>query len=465
MVQLELQFFRSLVALKSRIATIGLCVLSLLLVSQGKLEAQEKPEAVSDTVINQPTGIPDRIILNLTETPATSIAINWRTSVGAHPGIVEIKLAEDAPEFVEGVREVRAHTEMLTSDLSSAHYHSAIVDRLTPNTQYIYRVGDGTNWSEWSMFRTADDKASGFSFIYFGDSQNEIKSKWSRIVREAFRTRPQAHFMLHAGDLINSSNRDAEWGDWFYAGGWINRSMPSMATPGNHEYVTRKIDEDTAVRELTSHWRPTFTFPKNGPNGLDETCYYIDYQDCRLISLNSNESLSKQAEWLDQILEEGNQRWGIVTMHHPVYSAAADRDNPQVRNAFQPIFDKHKVDLVLQGHDHTYARSRLMQYMENEPSGRTAQDGGGTLYVVSVSGPKMYAAQERDFIVRTAEDTQLFQIIQVEPNRIRYEARTATGKIYDAFDLEKVDGEPNRLIDRVPDSPERRRPKSDDAGN
>jgi hypothetical protein len=89
------------------------------------------------------------------------------------------------------------------------------------------------------------------------------------------------------------------------------------------------------------------------------------------------------------------QRWTIVTQHHPIFSPANGRDNPELRAAWKPVFDEFKVDLVLTGHDHTYARSGDVAGRggsKNMPSGyNQAYDPAiGTVYVVSVSGPKMY---------------------------------------------------------------------------
>jgi acid phosphatase type 7 len=54
-----------------------------------------------------------------------------------------------------------------------------------------------------------------------------------------------------------------------------------------------------------------------------------------------------------------------------------------------------------------------------------------------VSGPKMYNITNDTFAVRTAEDTQLYQIIHVGLDELRYEARTATGRLCDSFTLKK----------------------------
>jgi hypothetical protein len=218
--------------------------------------------------------------------------------------------------------------------------------------------------------------------------------------------------------------------------------IPSIATPGNHEYAG----------ELSHHWRPQFAFPQNGPAGLEETAYWIDYQGARIISLNSNEKIDEQVEWLRGVLTDPQRpRWTIATFHHPIFSAAKSRDNPSLRAAWRPLLEEHGVDLVLQGHDHAYNRSRLGGPSNvNVPEGVTRKSSN-TVYVVSVSGPKMYPLQEEWEVARVASGVQLFQVIHVAPDRIRYEARTATGQLYDAFVLEKdADGQ-NTIADQIPD--------------
>jgi 3',5'-cyclic AMP phosphodiesterase CpdA len=202
--------------------------------------------------------------------------------------------------------------------------------------------------------------------------------------------------------------------------------------------------------------------PRNGPAGLEETVYVLDYQGARIVSLNSNERQAEQVPWLRKVLSENRQRWTILTFHHPIFSPAKGRDNAALRELWKPVFDEFKVDLVLTGHDHTYARSgdvsnRVRVGIQNVPDGyNQAYDPAiGTVYVVSVSGPKMYDLSNDAWAVRTAEDTQLFQIITVDGNELRYTARTATSRLYDEFTLVKRAGQPNQLVESLP--PERRR--------
>jgi hypothetical protein len=71
----------------------------------------------------------------------------------------------------------------------------------------------------------------------------------------------------------------------------------------------------------------------------------------------------------------------------------------------------------------------------------------------------MYELKPKDeqWWARAAEDTQLYQVIRIAGDRLSYESHTARGHIYDAFELQKGEGGPNKLINRAPATPERRR--------
>lgn len=447
--------------LKSIGLVVVLVVLSALVpgTQQASLAHDDHPPKVLDADLYRAKPMPDRIVLTWSGDPARSQAVTWRTDTSISKARGQIAVAESGPGFVKKSKDFAATTVLYESDLGPAHYHSLVFTELVPATKYVYRVGDGTNWSEWFQFTTASDKPEAFSFIYFGDAQNGVREHWSRVIREAHSDAPKTRFMIHAGDLINNAERDAEWGEWFGAGAWLNAMVPNVPTPGNHEYA-RMGGKESATRRLSRHWRPQFTLPENGPRGLEETVYRIDFQGTRIISLNSNEHQQQQVDWLTSALADNPCNWTVVTFHHPVYSTARGRDNPEIRGLWKPVFDKYKVDLVLQGHDHTYARFGQRQ-SENLPVGANARSPeGGTVYVVSVSGPKMYNLERRPEMARAAENTQLYQVISIDGDSLRYEARTATGELYDAFRLQKRPGDINQLTDEKPNTPERRAEKN-----
>jgi len=452
-----------------RIIMMLLCIMTFEMASLAQDHVHHAPQYEKEW--SKPDHHPDHIVLNLTEDPSTSMSVTWRTDATIPNGIAEIAIATAAPKFWRYAKSYTAQTETLdaTEVLLAgivSKYHSVTFEGLIPDTLYAYRVGDGKHWSEWFQFRTASDKEKPFSFLYVGDAQNNILDLWARLIREGYRKAPDAGFILHAGDLINNAHSVQQWHEWYTAGGFIHSMVPSIATPGNHEVQARTQEEDMKnIRSLSVQWRPQFNLPLNGIEGYEETVYYVDYQDTRIISLNSNRPPGEQNAWLEEVLKNNPLKWSIVTFHHPLYSASARRDNPELRDAWKPIFDKYQVDLVLQGHDHSYARGRTLPNGENILDGINRRDYTGTVYVVSVSGGKMYnleptgwdAFEEADQD-RSAENTQLYQVITVDGNTLSYESYTATGELYDAFDLKKsTDGTPNQFVERRDEAiPERR---------
>ena len=225
-----------------------------------------------------PTHIPDRIILNLTNDPTHSVAVNWRTDPHIENSIVQVAIATHGPEFVNDTREISGIRELLTHKPEndpevSAAYHSAIITDLNPGEKYVYRVGSEQGWSECFQIQIPEPEKK-ISFVYFGDAQNSVKSMWSRVIRQAYGSVPDVDFMLHAGDLINRHDRDEEWGEWFFAGSFIHAMVPSVMTPGNHEY------KDVV---LSPQWRPQFNLPLNGPEGLEETCFQVNYPNLKIV--------------------------------------------------------------------------------------------------------------------------------------------------------------------------------------
>ncbi|WP_229239709.1 purple acid phosphatase family protein [Echinicola soli] len=401
-----------------------------------------------------PGPFPDRIVLTWNGDPRYTQAVSWRTSTQIKQGTAQITVAPDSPHLESSAKSHHATVESLIQEGDSSLYHTVSFENLKPGTLYAYRVGSEDHWSEWFHFKTAPEAPEEFSFIYFGDAQNDLKSRWSRVIRQAYSSMSDAAFMLHAGDLINRTHADAEWGEWNHAGGFIHAMIPSIPTPGNHEY-----DRDQQERlELDIHWRKQFNLPLNGPKGFEETVYYTDYGNARIISLNSQEivlndsSRTRQQEWLEKVLQENTQDWTIITFHHPIYSSSSGRDNKEFREAFQPLFEAYGVDLVLQGHDHTYGRGHNLSTGVSGKSGK----GKGPVYVVSVSGPKMYELTTDKWMDRAASETQLYQFITIKDNKLTYRTHTATGKLYDAFYLVKDHEGNNSFTDEAATAIEQR---------
>ncbi len=408
-----------------------------------------------------PGVFPDRIILLVTADPSRSQTVNWRTRPALNETRAQIVRAHGGVGLHLDAETVTGSSRKLVAENGLAHHHSVTFLGLQPDTLYAYRVAGADTWSEWLQFRTATEAHAPFSFIYFGDAQNSVKSHFARVIREAFAEAPRAALMLHAGDLVNLRDgiHDDEWGEWFEAGGFLHAMIPSLPVAGNHEYVYSEGAGEAPERLLSSHWPLQFSVPPNGPDGMQETVYYTNYQGVLFVALDSTLALedealaASQAAWLDALLTAQARRWTIISHHHPMFSVSLGRDNPVLRAHWKPVFDRHGVDLVLQGHDHTYGRGTGVAGGTNVAEGAQVADAAtGTVYVVSVAGPKMYLATEeaRAQMARTGEDVQLFQIIEVQEHRLLYESRTAIGEIYDAFEIVRDADGGRRILDWQP---------------
>ena len=214
---------------------------------QADEHAAWKPTRYEDKLAHAPRPVPGRVVLTWCSDPTSTQAVTWRTDVSIVRAVAEIAPANENGRALQP-DSVPARTVAFTSDLNEAHFHSVNFTGLRPETLYTYRVGDGLNWSEWFHFRTASREAKPFTFVYFGDAQNDLKTHWSRVFREAFRDAPRAAFTLHAGDLINTDDSDAEWGEWHGAPAWVNGTVPVIATPGNHEYYNKDAGPSTDRR-------------------------------------------------------------------------------------------------------------------------------------------------------------------------------------------------------------------------
>ncbi len=379
--------------------------------------------------------MPERLNLSLTSLPATSTAVTWRTSLAVAKPVVQLTRAVPQSVLADAARIVVAQTEVVAADASTTvWHHSAVLDGLEPGALYAYRVGDGTTWSEWSHFRTAQATPRPFRFLFFGDPQNGVKEYCTRVFRAGYARAPDAAFYLVAGDLVTTTIADELWGELFHAIAPLAPVMPGLNSAGNHDYGNFLV-RGQKVKTVSPLFRAHFTQPENGPAGLEETTCYVDYQGVRFVSLNGNDRVEEQVAWLDRLLQDNPNRWTIVLMHQPVYSTGKERDNPKLRAALVPVYDKHAVDLVLQGHDHSYGRTFKLRGDQ-----RVKDDERGTVYCVSVTGPKFYRVnpQHAALMAKIDTGTQLFQVIAIDGGNLAYESWTATGELYDSFQLTKA---------------------------
>ena len=402
-------------------------------------------------------GWADRIVLSPAADAARGAAVAWRTDTRQTAAEAQIAEEIDGPLLGFAARTVAGTTAPIENENGRALYHQARFDGLKPDTRYVYRVRAADGWSEWLPFRTAKAEFAPFRFIYLGDTQNDILEIGSRVIRSAFKEAGPAALVVHAGGLVAQREvkvHDDEWGEWTEAGGRAFAMTPQLPASGNHEYVDHILPNGEESRVLGPHWPLQFALPDNGAEGAKATSYYVDYQGVRFIVLDGTAAIDlgageSQTRWLDKVLAESPARWNVALFHQPIYTCARPEDTEELKAAWKPIFDARNIDLVLQGHDHCYGRVSNPAGAEASRADSAAGRPQGPVYVVSVTGSKMYGLNDRADTqpVRAAENTELYQLIDVEADRLSFRAFTATGGLYDAFTLERQADGTKRLIE------------------
>ncbi|QAY62737.1 metallophosphoesterase family protein [Xylanimonas allomyrinae] len=284
----------------------------------------------------------------------------------------------------------------------------ATITGLKANTQYAYRVGAEGSWSDVYTFRT-QEFSGDFDFLFFGDPQigssGNVASDaagWADTLDVATTAYPDAEMLFSAGDQVEHADNENEY-DAFLTPDAL-RQIPFVATNGNHDVGNKAYEQ---------HFNTPNTDRAAGPGNATSSGgdYYFTYKDVLFIDLNSNsrDFASHEKFVRDVVAEHGDEaKWKVVAFHHSIYSPgphATDSDVADRRNVWPTLFSDLGIDLVLQGHDHSYARSYLIRNGEKadaaeQPGADQVVAGpGGVLYVTSnsSSGSKYYDLQPQGF--------------------------------------------------------------------
>ena len=124
-------------------------------------------------------------------------------------------------------------------------------------------------------------------------------------------------------------------------------------------------------------------------------------------------------DWLDEALAEATAPWRVVALHHPPYSSGRHGSTTPLRHHLEPVLRRHRVDLVLAGHDHHYERTVPIHDIT---------------YVISGAGCKTTKVRPTS-ITAVAASTLEFLKIDVDGDRLTARAVRPGGAILDRFEL------------------------------
>jgi hypothetical protein len=300
----------------------------------------------------------------LNRTSPTETTVRWRTSV---PTDTVLRWGTDESTL----NHIISLPELTTE-------HIVRVTGLLPETRYFYSTSSSSQTfaSGPSLFFTTHPPAGStrpFRFWALGDSGTGNANALA--VRNAFSSwngGPHTDFVLLLGDNAYNTGLDSEYQFNFfdiYPDTLRNSTVwPAM---GNHE----AFNSDSPSQ--SGPYYNNFSMPADGecggvPSGT-RAFYSFNYANTHFICLDSEDSPrasdGAMAQWLAADLDATTAEWIIAFWHHPPYTKGTHNSDSlsdssgrmtHMREIILPIMESHGVDLVLNGHSHTYERSRFL---------------------------------------------------------------------------------------------------------
>ncbi|MEZ4265058.1 MAG: metallophosphoesterase family protein [Myxococcota bacterium] len=317
---------------------------------------------------------------------ARTAAVTWNTDSLADPSTIEYGTTKSYGQTAEGTA--------FKANGSLGIIHEVSLTGLEPSTTYHYRVGGAGVWSAPSTFRTGPkDGCEPMRFVALGDNRSDddkgASPHWNPILNEALAKEPA--FILNTGDLVRDGAKDAQWLHFLEATGAGVAHTPLMPSIGNHD--DDKVEGDAAT------YNQIFSLPRNEDTGSEDYYFFI-HGDAIFAAISSvtftggSTKFAEQAAWLDKVFTEHPKKWKFVFFHYPPYTGSIDffglaelahPSNEQGQNAaLVPIFDKHHVDIVFNGHNHFYQRFEPMCCGGASDNGNpTGDPETGTTYIVT----------------------------------------------------------------------------------
>ncbi len=422
--------------------------------------------------------LPSQIAVSLGEDSSTEMSITWLTKYSLADSDIQLAPYSANPDFTNEIPEgitVTATAEPIIKTYPGADLgilallpfekeyikHTVKLSGLEPGAKYSYRVGNAEYgwWSDAGVITAAEGGDDAFTFFYVTDPQAQRQDQYERfanVIETAVKTYPDGRFIVSAGDQVDAGENIKHWRYLLNSTSAL-RSLPFMPTTGNHE------DEGAVITE-------NFALPNIPEQELDTGVFYsYDYNDVHFTVLNTNDDeddklSDAQIDWMKNDIKSSDAKWKIVVLHKALYSNGSHYDDGDVegfRKQLGTLLPYLGVDLVLQGHDHVYLRTDVLNANVVVPTREGTKtyngldygvkyDPRGTIYsICGTSGVKVYhtkdaAATDKEFpraesIVDV--DNSMFSAITVDGDTLYYNAYQVDGDEavrVDNFAIEKT---------------------------
>lgn len=300
----------------------------------------------------------------LQQATQSSVIVRWRTDLPT-----DSRVDFGLPQT--GLPSVEIKPEFTTD-------HTIKITGLSPETRYEYSIGSYSNVLQQSpnlFFETlpVEGEEGSYEFVILGDCGTGYPEQLD--VKDAVVAARGHHYdgVILLGDNAYQSGFDSEYQNNFFAGKYneIIENTVIWPCPGNHDYNNNlPLSPSPAYFDI-------FDLPTQAESGgvssNTEKYYSYNFGNVHFVALDSygepRSASAAMAQWLQNDLSANSLPWVVAYWHHPPYTKGShDSDNDnfldgelvEMREEIIPILESFDVDLVLNGHSHSYERSFLI---------------------------------------------------------------------------------------------------------
>jgi hypothetical protein len=352
--------------------------------------AQDDGAAVTDV----PGATPVRVRLGLGGTtqgadPKTTAVFTWESS--GQNKTAQVKIASTIYKGI--VWQTPPPTVGIGTNEPAANMHEVHVCGLQPGTTYSYQVGGGASgadvWSAPQMFTTLP--ASGKITIGVSGDSRDSASVFQMVQQ---RMKDQAVAMqLFSGDFVLWGTQASLYSQWLDAATTVTLGQQMiLPVPGNHENSSAQFYGNFALPGDGQFAEAFFSFDLG-------SAHFLMFDDQEIAQSPASDEAKAALKFIDDDLgkAEGNRAnvpFLVAVHHRSEFGNGAHADDSDViasRATLNPLWDKHHVDLVINGHEHDYERTNPITGPPTAPVVQTDATKGTTYAVTAGSGANAYA--------------------------------------------------------------------------
>jgi hypothetical protein len=315
---------------------------------------------------------------------------------------VDVRFELDSPSSASVVVTPQGGAPARTIADESAPMHIVHVGGLAPATVHTYEVRIGGAPAGKGRFITAPRADSGapVTFLVYGDDRSD-ETAHAALARQIAST--PSDFLVNTGDIVADGGSLEDWQSFFQVEAGLLRDRAIFLSIGNHE-----LYDDQAGANFARY----FGF-REGGGATDQPYGTMRWSGVRFFFLNGMHDWQsgEERQWLERELGRADSEpglvWRIIVVHHGPWSSGPHGGNPKLLAAHLPeLFVRHKVDLVLSGHDHIYERgtSEGVKYL-------VSGGGGAPLYPIAQRAPTASMAETAYHFIEVVANANSMRIV------------------------------------------------------